>query len=98
MKGPLNAVQVMQNLLDTAGKLNRRRSQFPERQDYEHPLLNLLASTYANSILYSLVSKSKGRSQARKCNLAKSVSRQLDELLQLYDLGEGHRVDQPTLI
>ena len=57
-----------------------------------------MASTYANSILYSLVSKSKGRSQARKCNLKATVTRQLDDILQLYDRGEGHKVDQPTLI
>ena len=47
----------------------------------DRPLLTLLASTYANSILYSLVTKSKGRSQARKCNLDQTINRQLDDLL-----------------
>ena len=26
------------------------------------------------------------------------MTRQLDDMLQLYDRGEGHKVDQPTLI
>ena len=61
-------------------------------------MLSLMAQTYANSILYSLVSKSKGRSQARKCGLADVVKNQLQELLTQYDVGKGENVDQPTLI
>ena len=57
-----------------------------------------MAQTYANSILYSLVSKSKGRSLARKCGLADVVKNQLQELLTQYDVGKGENVDQPTLI
>ena len=49
--------------------------------------MTLMSSTYANSILYSLTVKSKGRSQARKCNLERTVSTQLDDLLQMYDQG-----------
>ena len=56
-------------------------------------MLTLMSSTYANSILYSLVSKSKGRSQARKCSLERTVTTQLDDLLQLYDRGQGDKVD-----
>ena len=65
-RGPLNAVQIMQGLIDTASKLSKRQKQ---QMLEERPLLTLMASTYANSILYSLVTKSKGRSQARKSNL-----------------------------
>ena len=65
-RGPLNAVQIMQGLIDTASKLAKRQKQ---QMLEERPLLTLMASTYANSILYSLVTKSKGRSQARKSNL-----------------------------
>ena len=36
--------------------------------------------------------------QARKSSLAGTVQRQLDELISMYDRGEGHNVDQPTLI
>ena len=43
------------------------------KSDDEQGLLSLMAQTYANSILYSLVSKSKGRQLARKCGLAEVV-------------------------
>ena len=52
-------VQIMQGLIDTASKLSKRQKQ---QMLEERPLLTLMASTYANSILYSLVTKSKGRS------------------------------------
>ena len=68
------------------------------KSDDETGILSLMAQTYANSILYSLVSKSKGRSLARKCGLADVVKNQLQELLTLYDVGKGQNVDQPTLI
>lgn len=86
----------MQNLIDTHSRL-QKRSQYNNNFN-DQPLLTLLAFTYANSILYSLVTKSKGRSQARKCNLAWTISTQLDDLLAMYDRGEGNKVDQPTLI
>ena len=57
-----------------------------------------MGSCYANSILYSLVSKSKGKNQARKSNVAQTISAQLDDLISMYDQGEGDKVDQPTLI
>ena len=52
---------IMQSILDTSLYLQNRASQFPENEN-NNALLTLMASTYANSILYSLVSKSKGRS------------------------------------
>ena len=81
----------MQSLLDTAFQLQRRANLFPETES--RPLLTLMTATYANSILYSLVTKSKGRSYARKSNLKGTITRQLEDLLQMYDRGEGHKVD-----
>ena len=47
------------------------------KKDDEQGLLSLMAQTYANSILYSLVSKSKGRQLARKCGLEDVIKNQL---------------------
>lgn len=66
--------------------------------DEDSDPLNLMAFTYVFSIIYQLVTRKIGRNLAMAANFLPFLQSRIGNLVQQYDQGHGHKVDQAMLI